>query len=415
MQAGEGKIAYFDCSSGIAGNMVLGALIDAGLDAAYLKNELRKLRVTSYKLQVKNTKRGSVRGTQLEVLTKPKHHHRHLKDILKIINKSKLSKEVKKLSSRIFKRLAEAEAKVHGEPIDHVHFHEVGAVDAIIDIVGTAIGLEKLGIQKVYCSPIPTGKGKIKCAHGTLPIPAPATAELLKKSQVPIYGTDIKGELVTPTGAAIVTTIASGFGDIPRLRLEAIGQGAGSRIYPTLPNLLRVYIGESLVPSERDAVVQIEANIDDMDPKGYDKVIAGLMKAGALDAYTIPVLMKKHRAGVNLVVLCPPHNRHPIVTRIFDLTTTFGVRVYLVAREKLSRKFKTVKTRYGKARVKVGLLGQDVKTVAPEFEDYKRMSKKHHIPIQHAYKEVISAFAPSRQKIYSRKDAKTQRKTLCYN
>ncbi|MFH1347348.1 MAG: nickel pincer cofactor biosynthesis protein LarC [Candidatus Margulisiibacteriota bacterium] len=388
------KIAYFDCSSGIAGNMVLGALIDAGLGTAYLKNELRKLQVTGYKLQVKKTKRNQLRSTHLEVLTKPEHHHRHLKDILKIINKSKLSKEVKKLSSRIFKRLAEAEAKVHGEPIDHVHFHEVGAVDAIIDIVGTAIGLEKLGIQKVYCSPIPTGKGKIKCAHGTLPIPAPATAELLKSRQVPIYGGGVKGELVTPTGAAIVTTIASSFGDIPRIKLEAIGQGAGSRIYPTLPNLLRVYIGESLIPSERDAVVQIEANIDDMDPKGYDKVIAGLMKAGALDAYTIPVLMKKQRQGVQLVVLCTPENRHPIVTRIFDLTTTFGVRVYLVAREKLSRKFKTVKTRYGKARVKVGLLGQEVKTVAPEYEDYKRLAKKHSIPLRRAYQEILSAFAP---------------------
>lgn len=383
------KTAYFDCSSGIAGNMVLGALVDAGLDQTYLKKELRKLQITGYKLQVKKTKRSHLRGTHLEVETKPEPRPRHLKDILKIINKSKLSKDIKQLSSRIFKNLAEAEAKVHGESIDHVHFHEVGAVDAIIDIVGTAIGLEKLGIQKVYSSPIPTGKGKIKCTHGILPIPAPATAELLKKRQVPIYSGGVNGELVTPTGAAIVTTIAQSFGDIPRIRLEAIGQGAGSRIYPTLPNLLMIYIGESLVPSEKDAVVQIEANIDDMDPKGYDKVIAGLMKARALDAYTIPVLMKKQRAGIQLVVLCTPQNRHLIVTRIFDLTPTFGVRVYLVAREKLSRKFKLVKTKYGKARVKVGLLGQEVKTVAPEFEDYKRLAKKHRIPIQKAYQEII--------------------------
>ena len=389
------KTAYFDCSSGIAGNMVLGALVDAGLDQAYLKKQLKTLDIGHWTLDIKKVKRGQLRGTHLEVETKPEHHHRRLKDILKIINKSKLSKEVKQLSSRIFKCLAEAEAKVHGEPIDDVHFHEVGAVDAIIDIVGTAIGLEKLGIQKVYCSPIPTGKGKIKCAHGTLPIPAPATAELLKSRQVPIYSGGVDGELVTPTGTAIVTTIASSFGDIPRIRLEAIGQGAGSSIYPTLPNLLRVYIGESLIPSERDAVVNIEANIDDMDPKGYDKVIAGLMKAGALDAYTIPVLMKKHRTGVQLVVLCTPHNRHLIVTRIFDLTTTFGVRVYLVAREKLARKFKTVKTKYGKARFKVGLLGLDVMTFAPELEYYKRLAKKHRIPIQKAYTEIIKTLTPS--------------------
>jgi len=380
------KTAYFDCSSGIAGNMILGALIDAGLDPTYLKKELKSLQITGYRLQIKKTKRGQIQATHLEVDTKHEHHHRHLKDILKIIKKSKLSKDVKQLSSRIFKRLAEAEAKVHGEPIDQIHFHEVGAVDAIIDIVGAAIGLEKLGIQQVFCSPLPTGKGKIKCAHGTLPIPAPATAELLKG--VPIYSGGVKGELVTPTGAAIITSIAKGFVDLPKMKLESTGCGAGSRIYPTLPNILKVYIGESLVPSEKDAIVQIETNIDDMNPKGYDKVIKGLMKAGALDAYTIPVTMKKQRSGVNLVVLCTPDKRHPIVTHIFNLTTTLGVRTYLVSREKLTRKFKTVKTKYGQAKVKVGLLGQEVKTIAPEYEDYKRLAKKHSVPIQKVYREI---------------------------
>ncbi len=384
------KIAYFDCSSGIAGNMVLGALVDAGLDADQLKNELRKLQISNYKFRISKVKRGLIRATYVDVKVKEEKHNRHLKDILAIIKKSRLSKNVKKLSSKIFKRLAEAEAKVHGVPIHKNHFHEVGAVDAIVDIVGTAIGLEKLGIEKVFCSPLPVGKGKIKHAHGILPIPAPATAELLK--QVPIYNTGIKGELVTPTGAAIVTSIATGFEDIPRMKLEATGYGAGSEVYPPLSNLLRIHIGESLIPSERDAVIQIESSIDDMDPKLYSEVIAKLMKAGALDAYTIPVLMKKRRQGVNLVVLCTPENRHAIVTRIFDLTTTFGVRVYLVPREKLSRKFVRVKTKLGKARVKLGLLGKELKTVAPEFEDYKRIAKKHHIPIQKAYKETFRAF-----------------------
>ncbi|MBU0672832.1 MAG: nickel pincer cofactor biosynthesis protein LarC [Candidatus Margulisbacteria bacterium] len=381
------KTAYFDCSSGIAGDMVLGALVDAGLDQTFLNKELKKLEIRDWKLDIKKIKRSQLRGTHLEVKTKPEHHHRHLKDILKIIRKSKLSKDVKQLSSRIFKKLAQAEAKVHGTSIDKVHFHEVGAVDAIIDIVGSCIGLEKLGIQQVFCSPLPTGKGKIKCAHGTLPIPTPATIELLKG--VPIYSGGVNGELVTPTGAAIITSIASSFGDIPRLRLEAEGRGAGTRLYPQIPNFLRVYLGQSLVPSEKDAIVQIEANIDDMDPKSYDKVIASLMKAGALDAYTIPVLMKKHRQGVQLVVLCTPDNRHPIVTRVFELTTTFGVRVYLVPREKLARKFKTVKTKYGKAKVKVGQLGQKTVTIAPEYEDYKRLARKHRIPIQKAYKETL--------------------------
>lgn len=380
------KTAYFDCSSGIAGNMVLGALIDAGLELSFLKNELKKLGVLHYSLLVTKTKRGLVSGTHLNIKTEREKSPRHLKDILKIINQTKLSRDVKQLSSRIFKRLAEAEAKVHGEPISKIHFHEVGAVDAIIDIVGTAIGLEKLGIEKVYCSPIPTGHGTIKCAHGILPIPAPATVELL--TGVPIYSSGIKGELVTPTGAAIITTIASDFIDMPRLKLETTGNGAGSRVYPSLVNFLRVYIGESFILSTRDTIVQIETNIDDLNPKSYGNVISKLMKAGALDAYTIPVTMKKGRQGIALTVLCEPDKRDAIVTRIFNLTTTFGTRIFLVPREKLGRKFKTVKTKYGKIKVKVGSLGQEVMTIAPEYEDYKKIAKKHHLPIQKVYKKI---------------------------
>jgi uncharacterized protein (TIGR00299 family) protein len=385
------RIAYFDCSSGIAGNMVLGALIDAGLEPSYLQKELKKLEIGNWKLEIKKVKRGFLRGTFVDVKVR-KEKPRHLKDILSIIKKSRLSNKVKALSSKIFKRLAEGEAKVHGLPVNKIHFHEVGAVDAIIDIVGTAIGLEKLGMRRVFCSPIPHGKGKIKHAHGLLPIPAPATVELLRG--VPIYGAGAESELVTPTGAAIVTTIASGFMDMPRMELEATGYGAGSRVYPGMTNLLRVYIGESLVPSEIDAVVQIEANIDDMDPKAYNRVIARLMKAGALDAYMIPVLMKKERRGVTLVVLCTPENRHPIVTRIFELTTTFGMRIYLVPREKLTRKFKRVKTKHGKGRIKLGFLGKKLTTIAPEFEEYKRIAKKHAIPIKKAYREILRAFEP---------------------
>jgi uncharacterized protein (TIGR00299 family) protein len=404
------KTAYFDCSSGIAGNMIIGALLDAGLKPSYLKETLGNLRMNfavpqprpkrgnrdvqsqvperllNYRLHITKTKRGNLAGTYFNVDLKGHDHHRGLNDILKIIKKSELSKDVKELSSRIFKRLAQAEAKVHGLPINQVHFHEVGAVDAIIDIVGTCIGLEKLGIEQVFCSPLPFGKGKIRHAHGVLPNPAPTTAELLKG--VPIYQENVKGELVTPTGAAIITTIASGFTDLPRIELEATGSGAGSRKFPDLPGFLTVHIGESLVPSARDAVVQIETSIDDMAPKDFNKVIAALMKAGALDAYTIPVTMKKQRTGTQLVVLCSPDIRHPIVTRIFELTPTFGVRTFLVPRETLSRKFKKVRTKYGQARIKIGSLGLRPVTAAPEFEDYKRLAKKHHIPIQKAYKEI---------------------------
>lgn len=349
------RVAYFDCSSGIAGNMVLGALVDAGLDLNYLKKELNELRITHYALRVTKTKRGLLRGTLLEVLAKPEHHHRHLKDILKIINKSKLSKEVKQLSSRIFKRLAEAEAKVHGEPIEHVHFHEVGAVDAIIDIVGACIGIEKLGIEEIYCSPLPNGRGKIIHAHGLLPNPAPAAAELMKG--VPTYGIGIKGELVTPTGAAIITTLAESFGDIPRMEVESIGCGAGTTNLP-IPNLLRVFIGEARLPTEHDAILQIEANIDDMDPKLYDRAIRKLMKAGALDASVQPIRMKKKRAAIKLEVLCKPDDRDKLLDAIFTETTTIGARIFLVKREKLKRVIR--------AGQKISYFGSEIKRIKPE-------------------------------------------------
>jgi len=380
------KTAYFDCSSGIAGNMVLGALIDAGVDPKYIINKIHSLGIRHYSLGIKRVKRGLLSGTLFDVKLKKKDKPRNLNDILAIIKKSKLSKEVKKLSSRIFKRLAEAESKVHRIPINKVHFHEVGAVDAIIDIVGTCIGLEKLGIEKVYCSAIAHGSGTIKHAHGILPIPAPATAELLKG--VPVFSANVKGELVTPTGAAIITTIASGYVDSPKVELESTGFGAGSRIYPSLINMVRVFIGESEIQSEKDAVLQIEANIDDMDPKLYDKAIAKLMKAGALDAYVSPIRMKKQRKAVKLIVLCTPELRHQVLDQIFTHTTTFGVRIFMVPREKLSRKFRKVKIKRGKARVKIGLLGTEVKTIAPEYEDYKRIARKHSIPITKVYKAL---------------------------
>ncbi len=387
------KAAYFDCPSGISGNMLLGAVIDAGLDIDYLRRELLKLEIGNWELEIGKTKRQGIRGTHVEVKIKGKEKPRRLKEIISIIRQSKLSKNVKELSSRIFTRLAEAEAKVHGEPVGQVHLHEVGAIDAMVDIVGAVIGLEKLGVQKVYCSPLPHGKGLIKHKHGTLPNPAPATAELLK--DVPTCVTDIKGELVTPTGAAIITAIAEEFGDIPRIKVKDIGLGAGTADL-SVPNLLRIFIGEAEIPSQRDAVLEIETNIDDMDPKRIPKVIDKLMEAGALDAYANPLIMKKRRQGVRLTALCSPEKRKEIITSIFDLTTTLGVRVFLVPREKLSRKFVKVKTRYGKAKIKLGLLGRELKTIAPEYEDYKRIAKKHHIPIQKAYREILCSSTRTR-------------------
>jgi uncharacterized protein (TIGR00299 family) protein len=355
------RIAYFDCPTGISGNMILGALIDAGLDKDYLRKELLKLQTSNFKppnkaqIKILKTKKHGLVGTHFNVNVKKNDLHRTLSDILRIIKRSKLSAKVKKLSSKIFRRLAEAEAKVHGIPVNKVHFHEVGAVDAIIDIVGACIGLEKLGIEKTYCSPLPNGKGKIVHAHGLLPNPAPAAAELLKG--VPTFGAGIKGELVTPTGAAIISTLVESFSDIPKLEVEQIGYGAGSIDLP-IPNLLRVFIGEAELPAEHDAILQIETNIDDMDPKHYDRAIASLMKAGALDASVQPIRMKKQRAAVKLEVLCKPEDKDKILDTIFTETTTIGTRICLVKREKLRRIIR--------AGQKISYLGSQVKRAKPE-------------------------------------------------
>lgn len=349
------RIAYFDAPSGLSGNMIIGSLLDAGLDGAYLKSQLKAIRITHYALRITKTKKHHLAGTYFSVKVAEHDRHRSLKDILSIINKSRLSKTVKAKSAKIFNRLAEAEAKVHGTTVNQVHFHEVGAVDAIIDIVGACIGIEKLGIEKIYCSPLPNGKGQIVHAHGLLPNPAPAAAELLKG--VPVYSAGIKGELVTPTGAAVITSLADSFGDPPRLKVSAIGYGAGSIDLP-IPNLLRVFIGEAKLPAEHDAILEIKANIDDMDPKLYDKAIAKLMRAGALDASVQPIRMKKERKAVVLEVLCRPEDRDKMIEAVFTETTTIGARVYLASREKLTRVI-----RGGR---KVSSLGTAIKRIKPE-------------------------------------------------
>ncbi|MBU1616230.1 MAG: nickel pincer cofactor biosynthesis protein LarC [Candidatus Margulisbacteria bacterium] len=373
------KIAYFDCSSGLAGNMILGAFLDAGLDKNYLINQLGNLRINFAvsRLQIKKTKKHHINGTYFEVISNEQ-HHRNLADILRLINRSKLPKTVKTLSAKIFRRLAKAEAKVHGTTVNKVHFHEVGAVDAIIDIVGTAIALEKLGIGAIYASPIPHGQGFIKHAHGILPNPAPATAELLKG--IPTYGIEVTGEVVTPTGAAIISTLASGFGPAPKMAVEEIGSGAGSKPFPTL-GMLRVYIGEANLPTENEAILEIETNIDDMGIKTLNKAIAALMKAGALDAFIEPILMKKERNANKLTLLCRPEKKDQLLALLFKLTTTLGVRMFLVSREVLKRKFVSVSTKYGKVKLKLGLLEGKVMTAAPEYENLRRLAKKHRVPI----------------------------------
>jgi len=377
------KIAYFDCPTGISGNMILAALIDTGLSPSYLTKELKKLRIGGYSLKISNVRKSGFRAKHLDVLIPDKKGGRTIKEIFDIIRKSSLNNNVKQLSRRIFERLFRAESKVHGGKI--YHLHETGAIDAIIDIVGAAIGLDKLGIKDVYSSPLPLGYGPIRSSHGMLPNPAPAAAELLKG--VPVYKKKIKAELVTPTGAAIITTLAKSFTDMPKLELETIGMGAGTFNFPEA-NILRLFIGESISNFSEDMVAVIETNIDNMNPEYYDHVISALMRAGALDTYITSAKMKKNRPGIILTVLSDLKDKDKLIDRIFSETTTLGIRTYLVKREKLDRCFKRVKTRYGSVSVKIGKIGGTIKNVSPEYEDCAKLSRKTGVPLKVIYDEA---------------------------
>ena len=380
------KIAYFDCPTGLSGNMILAAFLDAGLSLSYLIKELKKLKLEDYALKLSNVSKSGFKAKLFKVATTTKERPRNINDVYKIIVKSKLKKSIKELSKNIFERLFKAESKVHGEK--RVHLHELGGIDAMIDIVGTAIGLDKVGISEVYCSPLPFGFGPIKSAHGTLPNPAPATAELLK--DVPIYKKKVKGELVTPTGAAIITTIAKSFTNMPKLKLKKTGLGAGTFNFSE-PNILRLFIGEAEVSYNEDLILAIETNIDNMNPELYDHVIGKLMRAGALDAYITQARMKKKRPGFVLTVLTDQKNKIRLIDAIFNETTTLGVRTYLIKREKLERETRKVKIKYGKVLVKIGKLGNIVKTISPEYKSCASLSKKTGVPLKRIYDETKAA------------------------
>jgi len=359
--------------------MILGALLDLGVSETYLRGELKKIHLPPYRLIIKQVDRNGLKARYVDVRT-GRDHGTTLSSITALISKSKLSPDIKRKAIQIYKTLIAAEAKVHGKKMDTVHLHEVGATDAIIDIVGTLICLKKLGISEIYSSPINVGSGTVKHSHGILPVPAPATAELLKG--IPCYGSPVKKELATPTGVVLIKSLAKSFGEIPRMVFENIGAGAGGHIIPKLPNALRIYLGKKEIQTETDTVLQIEANIDDMNPKLYNKAIKKTMKAGALDAWIEPILMKKKRQAIKLTALCETFHKLEVLEALFKETTSLGVRTFLVKREKLKRKFMTAKTKYGKVEVKLGILDNKVITAAPEFEDIKKLAKKHKIPLK---------------------------------
>ncbi len=385
------KIAYFDCIAGASGDMILGALMDAGLALETLKTELARLDIGHYELRLEAVVKKGLAGSRAVVAVDEKHHqhhHRHLSHIEKIINASSLSASVKQQSIRIFQRLAEAEAKVHRTAIENIHFHEVGAVDAIIDVVGAVAGLEVLGIEKVYCSALHLGTGTVECAHGTLPVPAPATAELVKG--YPAYSSGVIGELLTPTGAVILTTLAEGFGPMPPLSVERIGYGAGISD-PAIPNLLRVFIGEAADQPdgvETEQVAVIETNIDDMNPQLYDYVIEAVLKRGAMDIFLAPVQMKKNRTGMLLTIVCRPESVREFADFLFRETTTLGVRWRLENRFKARRTIRKIGTPYGTIRFKLAEIDGEIVNAAPEYEDCKRAALKHEIPIKKVMEEL---------------------------
>ncbi len=391
------KIAYFDCFAGAAGDMILGALLDAGLDIETLKTELAKLDLSGYDVQVKQVVKRGIGGSQAMVIIDPPrqhkdHHSRNLYDIVNIIKNSRLSRSIKEKSITIFTRLAEAEAKVHRNSIEQIHFHEVGAMDAIIDVVGGVAGMEAMEIEAVYCSPLHVGSGTVQCAHGTLPVPAPATLELIRDK--PVYSTGVVGELLTPTGAAILTTLASGFGPMPEMIVERIGYGAGEKD-PYIPNLLRVSIGRTgaaIKGYQNDRVGVVETNIDDMNPQIYDYLIEKLFAMGVMDTFFVPVQMKKNRPGTLLTVICSPEMVGKVADFLIRETTSIGLRYRIDQRIKAHRKIEKVETVYGPIHCKVaGIEGGEVLNVFPEYEDCKKIASEKKVPIKHVMEKALEA------------------------
>ena len=388
-------IAYFDCFSGISGDMTLGALVDAGVSVDYLRAELAKLPVGGYTLSADKFQSKGLQGTRVSVDLDPNadQPHRHLSDIVAIIDGSTLGPEVKAKAKAVFRTLAEAEAHVHGTDVEHVHFHEVGAVDAIVDVVGSVVGLERLGVTKVYASALPTGSGTVMTAHGLLPVPAPATLEILTRAKAPLRPLDAKAELVTPTGAAILATLAEF--RLPPLALRRIGHGFGRKELPWA-NCLRLWLGEAEetgaeTSEERDEISVLEANLDDTTPEMLGAALARLLAAGALDAYFTPIQMKKNRPAVKLTALATPDKEGALAAVILRETSTLGVRVGRAQRYKAGRRQAEVATPFGAVRVKVkSFEGREIG--APEYDDCLRLADAAGVPVVEVYATARAAF-----------------------
>ncbi|PYM54266.1 MAG: nickel pincer cofactor biosynthesis protein LarC [Candidatus Rokuibacteriota bacterium] len=392
------RVAYFDCPSGAAGDMIMGALVDAGVPFEALRDELAKLRLPGWSLERREVMKGVFRATKIDVHVhdhdhagdaaghshahghdRHEHPDRNLRAILDLIAASDLPATVKANASRIFTRLGEAEARVHGTTVDHVHFHDVGAVDAIVDVTGACVGLHLLGVDQVHCSALPLGGGFVTGAHGRIPIPGPGTAELLKG--FPVVDTGVRRELVTPTGAAILTTLARAAGAMPAMTVEAVGYGAGNMELDA-PNVIRLFLGRAASSGGRETIMQVETTVDDMSPQLWEVVIERLFETGALDVYLTPVTMKKSRPGTVLTALCAPDRVTELSRVLFEESPTIGVRWTAYQRERLDREMVTLPTTYGAIPFKVSRLDGRVVTVTPEFDEVRRIARAKGLPVR---------------------------------
>src|SRR5579864_4418672 len=421
------RIAYLDCFSGISGDMFLGALADAGVPPAIFEEAVAALNIGA-RLEISRVNRSGISATKVDVAvageieqpreisaSTPHHlhthsehqsqakkhsgHHNHgraLSQIREIIRKTSLGDSAKQTAIAIFEKLGAAEAKIHNVPIEQIHFHEVGAADALVDIVCAAVGAEALGVDEFICSPLNVGGGTVTCAHGTFPVPAPATVELLKGA--PVYSSGIQAELVTPTGAAIVATLAKRFAPFPQMNIDKTGYGAGTRDFPGHANVLRITLGESLTKrhagegARATHITVLEANLDDLTPQVFGYVMSQLLEAGALDVFSTPVQMKKNRPGILLTVLAKPEDAGNLSQIIFAETTTLGVRRREESREVLARKWQTVTTRFGDVRIKLASLNGTVTNYAPEYEDCRRIAVEHRVPLKTVMQEALQEY-----------------------
>lgn len=378
------KIAYFDCIAGASGDMLLGALMDAGLSADALKEQLARLHLQGFSLDCRQVNKNGFKATQVDVHVHDEISERYLADIEAIVQTSGLNPVLKEKAITIFRRLGKVEAEIHNLPLEKVHLHELGGLDTIVDVAGVLVGLEMLGIERVYASPLPLGRGFIRGAHGQIPLPAPATVALLQ--DVPVVGSDLEMELVTPTGAVLLTSLVVSFGPIPPMTLAGVGYGAGGRDLP-VPNLLRVLIGEQAVPAGAtlETLSLLETNIDDLNPEIYDWVMSRLFAAGALDVFLTPIQMKKNRPATRLSVLCRPADVQAMEAILFAETSTLGIRKQWVEREYLPRSIAQVETPYGSVQVKLAFWGEGQIKAAPEYEDCRRLAALHKVPLQEVY------------------------------